>query len=237
MKKYKTELHCHTSGVSHCAGESAEDTVEKYIRYGYSTIVLTNHLSRSNFRHMGYGDDASWDEKVGLYVEGYRRMKEASDGRLNILFGAEIRFDELENDYLLFGITPEFLAEHPDLYAMKLPDFYNEINHPNRFIIIQAHPMRFKMTHVFPWFIDGYEVYNGHPHNESYNNAARAYAEYFPAKIFTSGSDHHDADHFPAGGIETDYEIKTMDQLMDAFRARSFTLIEDEEVRLGSKRL
>lgn len=236
MEKYKTELHCHTSEVSHCAGESAADTVEKYLRYGYSTIVLTNHLAGGNFDRMGYGD-ASWEEKAKMYVDGYYKMKDAAAGRMNILFGAEIRFDELENDYLLFGMTPEFLADHPDIYKMSLGDFYNEINHPNRFIIIQAHPMRFHMQHVFPWFVDGWEIYNGHPDNESYNRAAKAYAEYFPAKIFTSGTDHHDANHFPAGGIETDYEITTMDELMDTFRARSYSLIEDEDVRLGKKRL
>ena len=237
MPKYKTELHCHTSEVSHCAGECAADTVEKYLRYGYSTLVLTNHLAGSNFRRMGLGDDAPWEDKVKMYVDGYYKMKDAAAGRLNVLFGAEIRFDELENDYLLFGMTPEFLSDHPDIYKMSLQDFYNEINHPNRFIIIQAHPMRFHMQHVYPWFVDGWEIYNGHPHNESYNKAAKAYAEYFPAKIFTSGTDHHDADHFPAGGIETDYEIKTMDALMDTFRARSYTLIEEEDVRLGNKRL
>ncbi len=237
MEKYKTELHCHTSEVSHCAGECAADTVEKYLRYGYSTVVLTNHLARSNFRRMGLGDDAPWSEKAKLFVDGYYKMKETARGRLNVLFGAEIRFDELENDYLLFGLEPEVLFEYPDIYAMSVGEYYDKINHPNRYIIIQAHPMRFHMQNVLPWHIDGWEVYNGHPHNESRNNAARAYAEYFPSKIFTSGSDHHDADHFPAGGIETEYEIKTMDQLMDTFRARSYTLIEDEEVRLGNKRL
>ena len=95
MKKYKTELHCHTSEVSHCAGESAADTVEKYLKYGYSTLVLTNHLARSNFRHMGYGDDTSWEDKAKFYIEGYYKMKEAAAGRMNILFGAEIRFDDL----------------------------------------------------------------------------------------------------------------------------------------------
>ena len=235
MGKFKTELHCHNSEVSNCAGENAADTVKKYIKYGYSTIVVTNHLARSNFRHMGYGDEASWEEKSGMYIAGYEKMKEAAAGRINILFGAEIRFDELENDYLVFGMTPEFLMSHPDIYAMKLPEFYNEINHPNRFITIQAHPMRFHMQHVFPWHVDGWEIYNGHPDNESYNDAAIAYSKYFPAKIFTSGSDHHDANHIPDAGIETDFEIKTMDELMDVFRSRNYTLIEDEATRQASK--
>ena len=235
--KFKTELHCHTSEVSHCAGECASDTVEKYLRYGYSTVVLTNHLASPNFRRMGYPDDSPWEDKAKMYIDGYYKMKEAAAGRLNVLFGAEIRFDELENDYLLFGMSPEFLLSHPDMYKMSLSEFYNEINHPNRFIIIQAHPMRYHMQNVLPWFVDGWEVYNGHPEQESHNNAARAYGEYFPAKILISGTDHHDASHFPAGGIETDYEIKTMDELMDTFRARSYTLIEDEEIRLGNKRL
>ena len=234
MGKFKTELHCHTSEVSACAGESAADTVEKYIKYGYKTLVVTNHLAEPNFSHMGFGD-ASWEEKAAMYIAGYEKVKEAAAGRLNVLFAAEIRFNELENDYLLFGMTPEFLLAHPDMYHLSLHDFYEQINHPNRFIIIQAHPMRFHMQHVFPWDVDGWEIYNGHPDNESYNDAAIAYSKYFPSKIFTSGSDHHDKNHIPDAGIETDYEIKTMDELMDTFRRRSYTLIMDEETRLASK--
>ena len=237
MVKFKTELHCHTSEVSSCAGECAADTVEKYLKYGYSTIVLTNHFASPNFRHMGYGDDTPWSEKAKFYCDGYYKMKEAARGRLNVLFGAEIRFLVRTMCKAMKKLTPEFVTEHPDMYKMSVAEFYEKINHPNRFIIIQAHPMRPRMQHVWPWHVDGWEVYNGHPHNGSYNRAARAYAEYFPGKIYTSGSDHHDADHFPAGGIETDYEIKTMDQLMDTFRAKSYTLIEEEDIRLGNKRL
>lgn len=236
MAKFKTELHCHTSEVSHCAGENASDTVEKYLKYGYKTLVLTNHLSRANFKRMGYGD-RPWEDKAKMFIDGYEKMKEAARGRMNILFGAEIRFDDLENDYLLFGLTSEVLLDNPDMYGMTVGEYYDKINHPNWFIIIQAHPMRFHMQNVLPWYVDGWEIYNGHPDNESHNRAARAYAEYFPSKIYTSGSDHHDANHFPAGGIETDYEIKTMDDLMNTFRARSYTLIEEEEIRLGNKRL
>lgn len=236
MAKFKTELHCHTSEVSRCASENAEDTVEKYLKYGYKTIVLTNHLSRGTF-NTDELRDAPWEKKAEYFINGYYKMKEAAGDRMNILFGAEINFPQNNNDYLLFGMTPEFLMEHPDMHMMDLAAFYNEINHPNRFIIIHAHPMRWNCQIMYPWFVDGWEIYNGHPENESHNKVSKAYSEYYPNKIMTSGSDHHDPAHFPAGGIETDFEIKTMDELMATFRSKEYTIIEEEEIRLGTKRL
>ena len=236
MPKFKTELHCHTSEVSRCAGENAADTVEKYIKYGYSTVVLTNHLSRGTF-NTDELRDAPWETKAAHFINGYNIMKEAAGDRLNILFGAEINFPENNNDYLVFGLTPEILLEHPDMHLMNLETFYNEVNHPHWMITIHAHPMRWRCQIMYPWFVDGWEIYNGHPRNQSHNEVTKAYAAYYPNKIVTSGSDHHDPEDFPDGGIETDFEIKTMEELMATFRSKEYTIIEEEEIREGTKRL
>lgn len=232
--KYKTELHCHTSEVSRCAFENAEDTVEKYLKYGYSTVVLTNHLSPYSFSIEN--ESKCWKEKIDFFVDGYNKMKKAAGDRLNVLFGAEVRLRESPNDYLLFGITPEFLYSHENFYEMPLSKFYPEIIFPD-YLLIQAHPFRAYMVIEPPYFVDGWEVYNGHPTQISNNEAVEVYAKSYENKHKTSGSDHHDADHFPTGGIETDFEIRTESELLKTIRSGNYSLIKEEDIRLGKKRL
>ena len=232
--KFKTELHCHTCEVSRCASENAADTAEKYIKYGYSTIVLTNHLSAFSFNEEMR--ERSWKEKIDFFIDGYEAVKKAANGRLNILLSAEIRFRENQNDYLLLGIDPDFLYGHENFYDMSVGQFYPNCIYPD-YLLIQAHPFRHNMTVTPPYFIDGWEVYNGHPTQNSHNDAAEVYANHYPNKHKVSGSDHHDADHFPAGGIMTDFEINTNEELLKVIRSGEYTLIKEEDIRLGNKRL
>ena len=44
MNKYKTELHCHSCEISECADVDLNEIIEKYTQYGYTSLVLTNHL-------------------------------------------------------------------------------------------------------------------------------------------------------------------------------------------------
>ena len=48
-KKYKYELHCHTSDVSLCAFSTAKEAVEFYKNRGYDGIVITDHYSPQTF--------------------------------------------------------------------------------------------------------------------------------------------------------------------------------------------
>lgn len=233
-RKYKTELHCHSRDASPCADESAEGIVEKYLRYGYSTIVLTNHFSSVCHPTPDY-DKKSWKEKVRHFVHAYEILKDAAGDRLNILLGAEVRFPQYVNDYILLGLTEEYLLAHEDFYMTDVQSFHDiawmDI------IMVQAHPFRWNTHIMYPWAVDGYEVYNGHPGQNSANEAAIAYAKNYPEKIVTSGSDHHDTIHFPTGGIETDFEIKTNEQLLETLRSKKYSLIMEEDIRLGKKRL
>lgn len=237
MKKiYKTELHCHSKDVSTCADESAEGIVEKYLRYGYNTVLLTNHLSL-NCHSTEFFKDFTWEQKVDHFVNGYRKLKKAAEGTsLNILFGAEIRFPQYFNDYLLIGLTEEYLLSHENLYCTDVASFH-KMSSADGLLLIQAHPFRPNLHIVDPEDVDGYEVYNGHPGWNSANDGAFRYAKNVGAKIITSGTDHHDTVHFPTGGIITSYEIKTMEQLMKTLKNGSYALIKEEEIRLGHKRL
>ena len=181
--QYKTELHCHSSEVSPCADLTVAEVTERYIAAGYTTVVLTNHYCDSVINNAG----ETWEEKIGHYLSAYHAMKEYAGDRLNILLGCELRFTENHNDYLVFGMTEEFLREYPELHTMKLKSF-SELSRKMGFLLIQAHPFRNRMTVMPPKYLDGIEVFNGHHGHDSRNQLADALAKRY-GLLRTSGSE------------------------------------------------
>ena len=191
LKKYLYEMHFHTKNTSNCANVSAEKAVEEYIKAGYDGIVVTDHLSTSTY--MKYGRELlSWQKKVDFFLRGYNAAKKAAAGRINVLLGMELRFktSEGDNDYLVYGITEDFLYEHPELLNLNIKKFY-KLAQENGFLVFQAHPFRVGMKVTNPNFIDGIEIYNGNPRHNSSNDIAEMWAKKYDLMV-TSGSDYHE---------------------------------------------
>ena len=93
MMKYKTELHCHSRDGSGCSSESAEGIVKKYLEYGYSSILLTNHFVSSQST---YTPD-EWKNKIASKYSAYDKLVSAADGKLNIL----IENGKIAQEYVL----------------------------------------------------------------------------------------------------------------------------------------
>ena len=162
-------MHFHTKNTSNCANVKAEDAVEKYIEAGYDGIVVTDHLSPSTY--MKYGRELlSWKKKVDFFLRGYKEALETANGRINVLLGMELRFrtSEGENDYLVYGLTEDFLYKHPNLLEMNIKKFY-ELAHKNGFLVFQAHPFRVGMKVTNPKYLDGVEIINGKSSNTRQN--------------------------------------------------------------------
>ena len=227
--KYKTELHCHTAEASTCAHEIAAATVEKYIRHGYTTLVLTNHFTHGEMEAHGL----TYREELDRVWNAYLKAREAAGDRLNVLFAVELCLMGARNDYLMFGVTRDFLLDHEDIFSMRLGKVH-DLCLDNGILLIQAHPMRGNMQVVDPEDVDGYEVFNGDMDSDSQNDVALALATYLRESgktlIMTSGSDHHNPDHLPAGGIETDEPITSMDQLISVLRSGEYELIKRSDL-------
>ena len=122
MKKfYKTELHAHTSPVSGCSDIDPKDLVLIYKENGYDSVAITNHFIADRLQ----GENGQ--EKVKWYLEDYYKC--AEEGALiglNVVLGAEIRFTENNNDYLVFGICPEDLIDIYKLLPYGIDNFYRE---------------------------------------------------------------------------------------------------------------
>lgn len=221
---YKTELHAHTSEVSRCAQICGEELVNLYEKAGYSTVVITDHMSKRTFPVV---KKWKWNEYVNDYLIGYNAAKKAAQGRLNIILGMEISFYENDNDYLVYGVDEKFLRRHPNMLEMGIRKF-SDIAKRSGLIVVQAHPFRDHMTVIKPGIVEGIEVFNAHPGHDSRNDIARMWAEKYGYKIKTSGSDFHEIHHGARGGIITDFEIKDNEALFRALRGERKLITTDD---------
>lgn len=220
---YITETHCHTSEVSRCANENAKDTADKYAAAGYTTVVLTNHLSDSTEAFRCGNNDKGIED----FIAGYHEFRTAANGRFHTLLGAEIRLTGRGmNDYLLFGVTEDFLRSNTDILNYSPKDLHNVCSE-HGILIIQAHPFRIGMKISRIQDIDGIEVFNGHPNHQSHNDIADRWANYYHL-IKTAGSDHHNTSDQPVCGIQTESPITTNDELVAVLKTNSYRLLRFE---------
>lgn len=219
---FKTELHCHSKSVSACARVSNEEIIQKFTEAGYTSLVLTNHFNKGTQDFLGC---ANYQDFVTAYLKGYEDLKRDASGKLNVILGMELRFNENSNDYLVFGITEELLRAHEDIFSLN-PESFSKISRENGFLFVQAHPFRNTMTVINPAFLDGVEVYNGHKGHDSRNEIADMWADKY-GLIKTSGTDFH-YPHVPANaGILTDEKITTSEQLLEILKSGSYSLIKE----------
>ena len=219
-RKFKTELHCHSSEISGCSSVKAKDVVDKYIKNGYSTLVLTNHLNT-------YGKTPDeYRRRVRRMFEVCHEAKMYAGDRLNVIPGVEVNIQS--EDYLIIGVTEEFLYDEVNFSKEEVSEFRKKVNAAGM-LLICAHPMRFAHV-IFDYRdVDGIEVYNGHPEHNSNNDlvALECAAKKDLGLILTSGTDHHDGHHKPNAGILTDYPITNGKELVDVLKSKEYSLIKN----------
>ena len=217
MKKcYKTELHAHTSPVSGCSDIEPEQMVKIYKENGYDSLAITNHFTT----HIK-GETVK--EKINWYLEDYYKCVEfGKDIDLNIILGAELRFTENDNDYLIFGICPEDLINIYNMLPYGIDRFYREYKNENN-VIIQAHPFRDNMRSVKQESLDGIEVFNMHPGHNSRIGIAAKYA-HENDMIATCGSDFHHYGQECLCGIITENPLKDSYDVAKVLQNRNYNM-------------
>ncbi len=222
---YKIEAHMHTNYVSQCGRLTAEELAAGYKAAGYDAVVVTDHFNRITFEYLGI-DLSDPADKVRAFLDGYRRMVEAGEKvGLKVYKGAELRFDESENDYLLYGYTDELLADPESIFRMGIAAF-SPIARGQGVLIVQAHPYRKKCTPAIARYLDGLEVRNLNPRHENRNELAEEYAQQF-GLLGTAGSDCHRTEDIGITGIlapELPVDSMAFARLL---RSRRYTLIGD----------
>ncbi len=213
---YIYEMHCHTGCTSQCGRVEPERIVELYKEHGYNGIVVTDHYSPLTFM-----PSANANRHIDHFLEGYRRMKAAAGDDFTVLLGMEHRHYGTVNDYLIYGITEEFLYDAGNLLFTGEKKI-KEICEKNGFLVYQAHPFRPFIKRCNPDYIDGIEVYNGKNPQEE-NDKAYEWAKE-TGKLMISGSDFHIEEHVARGGIITKKQIKNNEDLLQILKNGEFRL-------------
>ena len=206
---FKLETHLHTAEVSPCARVPAEDMVGLYKEAGYASIVVTDHLYQQQLDSFGCPD---WASAMDRFLVGYHLAKRAGERLgLDVMLGAELEPDGSWNEYLLFGLTEEFLYRNEGLCQYDLVRLREACSEAG-ILIYQAHPYRPDMTRGMPGFLDGVEVYNACPRHDSRNEMALAFARNHHLGM-TSGSDAHRPEDVGRGGLQTAERIVDLERL------------------------
>ena len=110
---------------------------------------------------------------------------------MKCFFGIEVTMSKHNDVHMLvYGVSPEWLLEYPDLYYYEQKDLY-ELVHKYNGILVQAHPLRKNINVLLdPKYLDGIEL-NSHtikegPHTEEIIEIAKTYN-----LLVTSGGDFH----------------------------------------------
>lgn len=197
MNSYKYDTHVHTSETSPCGRVPGTMGARMYKEAGYHGIVITDHYFNEYFSSLG---KKSWEEKIDIYLQGYKNAyNEGQKIGLNVILGMELRFSENYNDYLVYGIDEAFLKENPKLYELNLKKFKERIKGKD-ILVYQAHPFRSWVSPADPKYLDGAEVFNGCPRQNSRNHRALRFAQENHLRMI-SGSDFHQIEDVAIGGI------------------------------------
>ena len=140
--------------------------------------------------------------------------------------GAELRFDECFNDYLLYGFPDELLADPEKIFRMGVAAFAPLAREAGA-LLVQAHPFRKGCTPADADCLEGMEVCNAHPRHENFNCKAEAYAARF-GLLRLGGSDCHAADTIGRGGILTEELPEDTAGLVRLIREGRYTVIGAE---------
>ena len=90
MNGYLYDPHTHTAETSRCGRLFAADVVDRYVRHGFSGLVVTDHLhpeylSRIDTEH-------NWDKVMDHYLSGYHASRKRGDEvGLDVILAAELR--------------------------------------------------------------------------------------------------------------------------------------------------
>lgn len=237
---YRYETHLHTSQGSACGSSSGNEYIRPYFEAGYSGIFVTDHFFGGN---TAAPREADWQTKLKVYCSGYQLALETAEQfnkenrtmgteqNFQVFFGIEQTFDG--DDYLVYGLTPQWLFDHPEVERMNHEQMFQAVNSVNG-LMIQAHPFRLRdyirAIHIHPREVHGVEIYNAGNTPEE-NELAEHYARIYNFPT-TSGSDIHNVNKLikkqglPCGGMEFDTPLKSVFDYAERIKSKNYRLIK-----------
>lgn len=216
---YKYETHCHTSTSSLCSRLTPDDVVSLYLKNGYTGVFVTDHFLNGNTT---VRDFDSYARAVERFCEGYKQVKAAAAGRLDVFFGFE--FSYRGSDILCYGIDCDALAALTDVHKLDLRAFC-DLCRQRGALAVQAHPFReaHYIDHIRLYTnAEGVEVTNTARTDEC-NSLGLFYAQTLK-KLQTCGSDVHVLDQPVLGGMSFESKLQSEADFVQRVRRGQGTL-------------
>lgn len=226
---FKYEMHVHTSACSRCAKSSGEQFIDKAKKLGFSGFVLANHFYHGN---SAIDRNLSWRDFVGGYAKDYEDTKKyAKKYDIDVFFGFEESYGEHGRHALIYGLSPETVAEAPEFRDMSIAEIYDFV-HKNGGFLALAHPYRDlsalnEADYPDMSCADAIEVYNAGNSDES-NRYAFDYAKRTGVQTI-AGSDTHQTSSFGQGGLIFTRRLYTPENLVKDLFARRYRLITGQD--------
>lgn len=193
MEGFLIETHFHTDEISPCGKVSVARGLELYAQAGFDAVIMTDHLREDVRRNLG----ENWRTR---YFDQYRQGAEVGKRLgLRVFPGMELCFPGTQEDYLLYGIDEHFIERHPDLMELGLEGLY-KVCQSEDILLVQAHPKRSYIRRISPEYLEGMEVLNTNPRQDSHNDVAQALAQQY-GLLQTAGSDFHNEEDLAMGMI------------------------------------
>ncbi|MBQ3817089.1 MAG: hypothetical protein II802_02310, partial [Clostridia bacterium] len=151
---------------------------------------------------------------------------------IDVFFGIEEVYEQ-GKEVLIYGISPELLADHPEFKDMRMPEIYKFVHANNGFISV-AHPFRHVSYIPEPdkepdvRYFDAVEVYN-HSNSQEDNQKAYDFAKRNSLQT-VSGGDIHIADKFGKSGLAFYERLYTPQNFVKALKENRYKLIINGEI-------
>lgn len=213
---YKIELHAHTNPCSGCSRLSPKALIGLLKEQGYDAVVIVNHFF---YDHGAYRET---EDPITTYLKDFYEAKEEGKKQgIKVFLGAEYRFLESQNDYLVIGVDEEFLRKTFHRSELGIASFYDEF-HSDDLLIIQAHPFRNTGCAADLKSLDGLEIMNVHPGQQSRSVLAAKFAADAGAPLVTIGTDVHETGHVGLSALRTKVLPQNEKQLIEILKSGDY---------------
>ena len=220
----KIDTHVHSSGISKCSRVDYKQIVENKLKAGYNVAVLMNHCQP------WYYKPEEFKEWINSFIAEFKQAYEYGKQRGFIFFlGIEVSVNIPRwADFLLFGVTEEFLLNAPDMCRVSQGEMY-EYCKKYGVLMVQAHPQREKFEFLDFDYMDGVEV-NISPSDIHTRKIIEMVAKKQGLAV-TVGTDYHAPYEGDFGGLIIPDEITNSVELVNYLKnAKKLTAFIGEEL-------
>ena len=213
--KYKIELHAHTKPASNCSELFPNEIISLLKSKNYDAVVITNHFYSG-------GSYMKYDDPVGKYLDDFNKTKEEGEKvGIKVLLGAEFRFNENVNDYLIYGVDEKYLRETVKHFDLSYCEFYEKFKRDD-LLIVQAHPFRNGLTVQPADHMDGIVAFNLHPNHNSRVAKTSQFAIDNNIPYITLGTDLHHVGHEGTCALRTKVLPKDEKELVQIIKSKDY---------------